>query len=748
MIALLLAAQVGAIVIGRADGVEVRGRRTDAAEVRGEDVAALAVDVAWASAPPVRARAVLVADGRWRVVARAGTDPLVLVGPGGVVIGAELDDPSNAPLRRWGYLGYVLDAARARAAGRAPPRFAEWPGAPVPGRGLAAAWALATGAWAILLSAGFVWARRRARREPDAHLRLFRALQAPARPTHAAWTRPGIARPLGGFFLFLSVTLLAMGPYLYVTALLLPSRVQPFPDVDGQWAPVDEVAWLAWALADLGMTLAFVKGFAEHRVRDPARALRCAQLYVWWQLAGGLVLFAALGALACAVLPASRYALLSRVLLLRAAMMVPGVLSLFTVFFQAAQRFDYQVGLDLLEKRLLFVALPVPFILAFRAAYADEAFGALAGIAAGQYAALVVTFAVGLVLYRRLGLPVAPLVHAGFDARTFREMARYGLGVVAGKAPFFLANAVEIVILTSLLPGYPAWLGVRHLIMSRLVFTLWFLWPFIDSGVPAFSEALAARKHALARYYVVRYLQLGHLFVALVIAFLVAAGPPLIVHALPVAWHPAATFLPLAAAAGLFLPAAWTSDALMKGAGRTGLDAAILTGEQALRIALFYVLVPRLGFAGIFVAILVTLAAKVACGWRLSHRLILRVEPHVATSVIAPLLTGVAVWALVAGAWRLLPGGAVSAVALFVTAALALFPLGFFLCGLIGGLDDAAVRETADAAELASFMRPVARLLARAARLGARLSPLRRPAPPLAEAAAREADELVALERS
>jgi O-antigen/teichoic acid export membrane protein len=502
----------------------------------------------------------------------------------------------------------------------------------------------------------------------------------------------------------------------------------------------------------LGMSLAFVQRFAEHRVSDPARAVRCLQLYEWWQLLTGFVLFVVAGGLACTLLPHTRYALFSRIVLLRTAMQVPGMLSLFTIFFQAAQRFDYQLGLDLLEKRLIFVALPIPLVLFFRAlgrAHPEigEPLGAIFGIAAGQYSALLVTFVLGLTLYRRLGLPVGPLFHAGFDRETFRDMLRFGVGVVAGRAPYYLANAAEIGIITALLPGYPAWLGIRQLLMGRLVFTLWFMLPFIDSGVPAFSEALAARKLALARYYVVRYLQFGNLFVALVIGFLLGAGRALILHGLSPDWRPAATYLPLAVAVGAFLPAAWVSDSLQKGAGRSGLDASLLTIEQLLRVGLFYVLIPHLGFAGIFVSILIAIALKASVAWWVNHRFILRIVAEPWSTMGAPAVAGLLWYATLAAVARLLPDDAPHAIGLFVVGALCTFPLGFFVCGLVGGLDDAAVREIREAAELASIMRPVARRLAKIAAVGARWSPFRRPAPSLAAEAAREADEIAALER-
>lgn len=758
-----------AVFVGDTSGVRVVGREATetnlravpaksaaATDVGADDAAAPGAaawkDIAWESAPRVGARVRLAIDpaAGARVLATADGAPFFVLLPHGAVLAADLDDPSNAALRRWGYLPFVLHAAAEHAAGRGPPRFARWPAAPVPHRPLVTLWLTIVAALATLLAAGFAAARRAARRHPDAHLHFFDRLSTPRSAAGAGWTRPGIARPLGGFFMFISATLLAMGPYLYVTAVLVPSRVQPFPDADGAWSPIEDLATFAWTLVDLGMTAAFVRSFAAHRVDAPARALAAAQLWIWWQLLGGLVILTVGGALACGVLPHTHLALFSRVVLLRAVLQVPGIFSFFTLFFQAAQRFDFQLLLDLLEKRLLFVACPIPFILWLRAVgrahpQLGESFGALCGIAAGQYTALILTAVIGFSLYRRLRLPLRPVMQASFDRKSVAEMLRYGLGITAGKAPYFAANATEFAIIALRLPGYVSWLGIRNLIMARLVFTVQFVLPFMDSAVPAIAEALTAGKRALARYYIIRYLQFGLLFVALVVAVLLGAGRPLVLYALSPEWRPAATYLPHACAFALFLPAGWLAGSIFKGAGRPGVDAAILIGEQIARITLIWLLLPSLGFAGIFVAMLGGIALRLTVAWTTIHRRVLTVTLWPWSSVLAPLASGALVYAAIVGAAAWLPATRAAAIALFAAAALFAFPAGFFVIGAIGGLDPAAVDDLRRAAELSSAMRPIARLLARAGAAGARLVP--RALPPLAAEAQAEADAIVRVER-
>src|SRR5438876_158791 len=56
-------------------------------------------------------------------------DPLLLARPGQLLIAMD----STGAVRRWPYFNYLLHAAANAAAGRQPPRFADWNGSPLVG---------------------------------------------------------------------------------------------------------------------------------------------------------------------------------------------------------------------------------------------------------------------------------------------------------------------------------------------------------------------------------------------------------------------------------------------------------------------------------------------------------------------------------------------------------------------------------------------------------------------------------------
>ncbi|MFO0579625.1 MAG: polysaccharide biosynthesis C-terminal domain-containing protein [Polyangia bacterium] len=725
-------------------------------------------DIHWGSAPPVlpivAADAANAADGPLRgaeILLRSERGaPLLGVRPGEVVVALDVsaaDSPSSAGgrLRRWPYFNYLLYVAACRAASpsQPPPRFGDWAHAPLPGpRGRGLTLLAGAGLWLLALL-GLRRARRKTLASDEATAAFLRALRAPdpasrdgdagasgpAGPA-GSWSKAGFARPLSGLLTLVGAMVLLIGPYFALQSFL-SSRVQPFPEAGGLWSNTVDALFLAWLTFDLGTQTAMVKYFAEHRAAAPEEALRDVQFYVWWQLGARLVEATFLLALALGYLPASSYALYTPLVLLYAAGCPLSFGVLPKLVCQALQRFDYQNLLDLLEARVLAFVVPVPFVLLGRAwgrAHPSfgEAYGAALGLGLGQMFTQLVVFSVGLVVLRRLRIPLRPLFLAHFSAQTAKRQLWFGLKLTIGQEPFRLTSFLENLIVVRWLRDFPSWLGIRDLLHNRLTFLFFFAWGYYQSAVPAVAEALAAARRRLVQYYVARYLQFGFLYSALMFSLLCAIGPRYIAVALGVQWLRAADYLILASVSGLLLPLAWLSDSLQQGAGRPGLTTAVMLIEQGLRLLLLLLLVPRWQFTSLYIALLVALTLKCCIGFALNHRYIARLTLPLWTTVGAPLAAGLLNFLVWRGLVLLVdPRHTATVLALFFVAGAGSFALGLFLCGLVGGFDADARRELDDAARMSAVVRPVCHLLAAAAQLGARLAPFPAAAHPLAAAA-------------
>ncbi len=694
--------------------------------------------------------------GARTLLANARGEPLLRTRNGEVLLSLR----PEGPLLRWAYFNYVLHVAACEAAGRRPPAFGEWSGAPLIG---------AAGRWLILLvgvglwAAGFFlyrWARRAGLSRPHAAAAFFAAAarKPEDRPEPGApsgekqkdrdgWHRAGFTRPLAGLLTILGSMIVCIGPYFALQSVLT-TYVQPFPEADGLWRATYDAMYLAWLTFDMGTQTAFVKYFAEHRVSRPEDALADVQFYVWWQIFARLVEATVLCALCLGVLPVTRYALYAPFVVLYSACFLPSVSGLGKLMCQALQRSDYFNLLDMAEYKILVFVVPIPMVLLGRwwgAAHPafGEAFGAAIGLGLGQLATNLIMLVLGLWVLRRMGLPLLPLFLAQFTRKTARRQLVFGAKVTIGQEPFRLTVFLEWIIIVRWLSDFPTWLGIRDLLKGRLYWLYFFAWGYYQGLVPAISEALGAGKRRLAQYYVARYFQFGFLFSAAIFSLLMAVGPAFIHRAMAPQWARADNYLLLASLSGLLLPPAWISDALQQGAGRPGTTAVVTLIEQALRLSLYVVLVPRMQFAGIYVAELLALSTKAVVAWTVNHRRILPLELPPWVTLGAPACAGAVNYALWHGLVLWLdPTHAVSVLLLFFVAGAGSFCVCLFACGLFGGLDATALSELDQAARMSSLVRPLTLFLALCARAGARLSPLSPPVLALAEDARIEAEAL------
>jgi len=699
--------------------------------------------VVWASAPQA-ARRWDLSPGRSYTTQVGALEhesapprPVVLTGALGsgrvVVLSLMLTDPSNREVILWPYFNYLLHVLSSRAAGAQPDPFAAWPASPVPGHRTL---------WTLLVVLAVLWLLTiglflRARRFSKAHPEILEEFfvdaprDSPKKPPPAAaWRNVGFTRPLAGFLTLTGTMFLIFAPWYYLTNVIIPNDVQPFPQAKGMWDFAWEALQMAWFLFDAGTFVAFVKYFAEFRLKDPAEAVRSAQFFVWWQILTGLFQVTMAGIVAVVFLPHTRYGYSSNFVILVALAQYPGFFAVVTFFFQAYQRFDYNIALDLLADWVLRFALQIPCVLLFRQWGIDnpeygEAFGAAVGIGVGFYLSSLLTFLVGVFLYRRLGLRLLPLFLAHFDGATAKRMLLYGVKVLGGQWFYRSAKTAERVVISVLLLNYTEWLGIESQIHYNLMFLFPVAYRFFETAMAALSESHGNGKPRLTQYYVTRFFQVGSLYTAIGLSILWALGPTFIRHAMDPQWARAADYLVLAAIIGAFYAPAWISDMLQKGTGHPGVFAVVLAIEQVLRIGLFLLFIPRWQFYGFYLAMLITIALKVAGAWIYNHHKITALRLFYWQMFAAPALAGLLNFLLL----RLLAGALgltdrTEVMVLFFGGALLSFFVCFFFNGLAGGFDRALAGELQQASRMTGLLWPLTRLFYWSARAGWTLSPL------------------------
>lgn len=691
-------------------------------------------EIVWNSAPQVRERLSLEGSGLEPLVAGYEDGALVLgqttLGRGQLFVLATLLDSTNPQFQAWGYFNYLVYHLVARAAGRAPLPFADYPGAPVPHA--AEQLALYALLVAMLASTGLIfWAvRRHSKAHPEALDSLLADAQAfQLREAHTPWEEVGFHRPLGGFLFALSLGLILFVPLIIYQNVLLPVYILPSAQALGMWSRVTQFFTFLWQFFDMGTSVALIKFFSQHRVQDPRRSIQYVQVFVWWQALSGAVQVAGVVFVASTLLPRTAYALYAWSIIIHTLIQLPGFYQVFRHTLVAWQRFDYGQVLDLaLAAFMPMVTQPVLAGIMVAWGAANPAFGpsmgGLLGLGLAAYAAELLTFLIGLFLYRRLGYNARLLFLAHFDWHTVASAFRFGVFEMLGGIAWAAGEALVILITQLRLINYNEVWGNWSL-AQNFVTAYTILHVLYANLMPSISEAISHGYKRLSQYYAAMGYKWGGLISAFVGAVLLAVADRFILGASGPEFVRAAAYAVPLTLWGVIQFGSWTSDEIQNGSNRPYLRSAMTAAEQAIRIGLALALVARWQVYGLIAAYFVGLLTKVLASYAINHRLCFPQRYYAWQSLAAPALAGAAHFALlrwVTGLiWR---GDQVTSIAILLIGLLPSLPVFAFLFGLAGGWDDATLAEVRRAVGLTGFMRPLAWLFWAATDIGARLSPL------------------------
>ncbi len=691
--------------------------------------------VIWTSAPQVRERYVGDFPSLQPLVIGFEDNSLILgsgmMGQGRVFVLTPFLYSANPQFQEWAYFNYLIYHLAVRAAGRTPLSFADYPGSPVPH---ARERAILIGLMALLLvttGGVFVIVRRFSRAHPEALDALVAdRARFEAREAATGWEEIGFHRPLSGFLVAMMFGLLLFIPLIIYQNLVLPVYILPSAQALGIWGRVTQFFGLAWQFFDMGTSVAFIKYLSQYRVHDPRRGIQYGQLFVWWQALSGAVQVALVIGLASTLAPRSAYALYAWSVILHTFIQIPGFYQVMRHALNGLQRSDYARFLDLALNVLLpMLVQPVFVTLMYAWGRSHPVFGGamggLLGLGVAAYAAEVLTFAIGLWLYRRIGYNARVLFLAHFDWEVVKTGFRFGVFEMLGSIAWAGGQAAEIWITQARLINYAEIWGNWGL-AQNFVFSFNVVQTLYDGAMPAISESISHGRRLLSQYYAVQSYKFGGIVSAFLGAVLLAVADRFILGASGPEFVRAATYsIPLAIWGAVQYPS-WVGDSVQLAANRPYLKSALVTGEQIIRVALAWILLERFQINALIFAYFVGLLAKGLVAYFVNHRLCFPQRFYAWQSLAAPLLAGALHYVLLRWVTGFIwTANQIASVLIFFVGIVPSFPVFAFLYGLLGGWDDDTLAELKSAAELSGaarwlaywgFWAPTA--------LGARLSPL------------------------
>ncbi|MEW5938799.1 MAG: hypothetical protein AB1750_04000 [Chloroflexota bacterium] len=728
--------------------------REDAVSITSLDVNdPLVTEIIWNGAPQVRERfdlqtpvssvqplVVAYETGEW-ILWRAHGDTFV--------VNAFLDDV-NPQIQEWAYFNYWIYHMVTRAAGRAPMSFAEYPVSPVPHADDQAILFAVLALMLVTTFGAFAYVRRYSQSHPEALDEIVAdRTHFEVREEATGWEQVGFHRPLSGFLVALASGVVLFIPLIIYQNLILPSFILPSAQALGIWGRVTQFFNLAWFFFDMGTSVAFVKYMSQHRVDDPKRGIQFGQVFVWWQFLSGAVQVALVVALAATAAPRSVYALYAWSVIIHAFIQIPGFYRVFLYAFGGLQRADFARYLDLgLNVLLPMIVQPIFVGIAYAWGRAHPAFGGamggLLGLGIAAYAAEVLTFALGLWLYRRIGLNARILFLAHFDWDVVVKSFRFGVFEMLGSAAWSAGQAAEIWITQARLVNYAEIWG-NWTLAQNFVFAFNVVSTLTDGTMASISEAISHGRKILSQYYAVMIYKWGGTVSAFLAAVLLAVGPRFILGASGADFARGAVYvLPLLIWGAVQYPS-WVGDQVQLGSNKPYLKSALVTGEQVIRVILALILLRRFQVNALIIAYFVGIMTKNITAYFVNHKLCFPQKFFFWQSIGAPLLAAGAHYLIMdrlsALIWQ---GDQITSIVIFFIGVLPSLPVFMFLYGLFGGWDDATLAEFREAAAMTGPVRGMVEwLMVKPTELGARISPLNNRFPiSIREAAMAEAREL------
>ena len=696
-------------------------------------------DILWNTAPQIRERYRLAftsaaPPGLRALIASPSSADAVLyelppaAGPA-YLITARLDG-LNDSFREWGYFNYLVYNLAARAAGRQPQSFGDYPGSPVPHPAEQAALYLAMLVLLILFGLAFWWVRRYSLRRPELLDTLVRdKARFTANEAGTDWEKIGFHRPLGGFMFALMTGIFLFIPLTIYQDMILPVYILPSAQAMGIYGRVAAFFPIVWAFFDMGTSVAHMKFFSEYRVRNPRRAIQYAQFFVWWQALTGAVQVALVVAVAGTFMPKSAYALYTWAVITHTLIQIPGFYRLFTDAFSGIQRSDFGTILDMgINMVFPMIAQPVVVSLLVWWGRAHPIFGAslggVLGLGLAAYLSEAMSFAFGWYLYRRLGYNARLLLMAHFSKEVALDSLKYGFflflsGLIGG-----FSSSINVLVIQNRLVNNNEVLGNLGLAGS-FVFAYTVFQSLTGAMMPSISEAVANGRRVLAQYYSANGYKYGGMVNGYIGAIMLAVADRFILGSSGPTFTRAAVFVVPMLLSSAMSFATWNSDAVSYGAGKPRITTILTVLDLLLGFALSYALVDRFQAYGLLAVPFITIPVRILLGYYLNQRYCYPQRFYAWQSLAAPLLAGAVHYLAVRGLTGLIwQQDELTSVIILVIALIPSYPLYAFLYGLFGGWDTNTLEVFDRGTRLSSFMRPFTRLFYNATALGARLSPL------------------------
>jgi O-antigen/teichoic acid export membrane protein len=545
------------------------------------------------------------------------------------------------------------------------------------------------------------------------------------------WDRIGIHRQIAQFFLYMIMNAFIAIPIMVLALFVYPDIVLKYPMASG-WQTIagNFFSWLA-TIADMGMTVAAGKYFAQYRVHNPQKAVHYLQMLVWWNILTSIVKTLILVYAGLVLFRTGNLGYLSWMCILIALQQFPNCQGILGTTLNAMQRWDYKVLCDTVGGSLLNTLINYAIIILCRAIYAPmPLYGAAFGTAVGLYVGSIVTSWTSFLYYglafKKLGFHIGTLFRAEFTKDEVKEALNFGWKLAVGNVIVPLVTVLETYMVATYVLNAAAEEGYYSL-MSSVVGFIGIDLGFFSNLMPAMSEAYGNGKNELLKYYITEGFHYINLFLLVLFTVILAIGGPLLVGFAGQGWAPATKYVVPLALNQLLTAYSGIGDNILQGTGNTQWDLAAWCIEQPIRAVLLIIIMPA--FHPLWAILLASVPAalvKEAFMFTVIKKRIANFSFSLGHNFIAPGLSAFILYFYSKMLVYYLDRGTIlSSIEIFGCSVFGGLMIYLFLVGFFGGWDSNTIGQFKRGLEVVKFTNAFFLIFYKVTALGHRLCPWR-----------------------
>ena len=644
----------------------------------------------------------------------------------------------NPELIEWPYFNYMLYLTIMTIDGEQVVTYANWDYSPVPHSTATIVLGVSVILTIIVTVVGIVFAKRYSKNTPI-HEKDLKEISKTEKTEK--WEEVGMHRQLGGFLVQLFVGLLIILPNAVMSALVFPLLILPSPQAVGFYDYTIKFFEALWLFFDFGTSVVLVKFFSEHRVKRPDHAIKYVQLFVWFQMLSGIAQLFLISFLGSMIFPRTFLAHMSWLFVTHAFFQWPAFFLVFMYLFQAMNRIDYFQILNILLYGVFNITVQYLIVVLFRFTlgnnpiFGDGLAGAI-GYSVGFYVIQVLTFFVGLWMFKRLGFSLKTIFRIDFTWAEIKEAFKFGTKWMVGAILPPLGWFIQLFLLSTFLPNYTQQQGYFSIAWNFATIVM-LVGLFANGFLPAISESYHAKKKALTRYYSVSSLKWSAYFDWYLVATLAAVGWRFIIGGAGEEWRPAAGLIIwflFFHSIGYF---SWLGDWHFAGSDRPGWAAISWVIEQGIRAGLLAAFIPlHVWFTKTFGSPMVSIMfayfpaliiKNIFMWWQIRRNDFFKFKwkDLLWQGIAAPLISAGILFGIFEGLFYLIwQGEIITSVVILLIGTLGGLYLYAFIASWFGAFDDNTLGELKKACDLAGGLKFMAKPLYKMTEWGAKISPL------------------------